>query len=232
MTKYISIRQVLDNLMDNPLLQDLSLERAVNYAVRFIQKVGMPSIFLEKTEEIKIENYRGKLPCDFYEMIQVRAVGHNCDGVFHEVFRYSTDSFHMSPNKTRDNELTYKLQGSCIFTSMKEGTIEIAQRAFNTDDEGFPLLPDNASFLRALELYIKKSRFTILFDLGKINGNILNQTLQDYSWAVGDCQSEFSRLSLDKAESLFNSWNTLLIRAKEHSKGFVNNGIKEYKKVH
>lgn len=49
MTKYISIRQVLDNLMDNPLLQDLSLERAVNYAVRFIQKVGMPSIFLEKT---------------------------------------------------------------------------------------------------------------------------------------------------------------------------------------
>ena len=37
MTKYISIRQVLDNLMDNPLLQDLSLERAVNYAVRFIQ---------------------------------------------------------------------------------------------------------------------------------------------------------------------------------------------------
>lgn len=69
MTKYISIRQVLDNLLDNPLMQDLSLERAVNYAVRFIQKVGMPSIFLEKTEEIEIENYRGKLPCDFYEMI-------------------------------------------------------------------------------------------------------------------------------------------------------------------
>ena len=69
MTKYISIRQVLDNLLDNPLMQDLSLERAVNYAVRFIQKVGMPSIFLEKTEEIEIEDYRGKLPCDFYEMI-------------------------------------------------------------------------------------------------------------------------------------------------------------------
>ena len=109
MERYVSIKEILDNLLDNPLLQDLTLERVVNYAVRFIQKVGMPSIFLEKTEEIEIENYRGKLPCDFYEMIQVRAVGHNCDGVFHEVFRYSTDSFHMSPNKTKDNDLTYKL---------------------------------------------------------------------------------------------------------------------------
>ena len=44
MTEYISIRQIIDNLMDSPLLQDLTLERAVNYAVRFIQIVGMPSI--------------------------------------------------------------------------------------------------------------------------------------------------------------------------------------------
>lgn len=69
MIKYISIRTVLDNLMDNPLLQDLTLERAVNYAIRFIQLIGMPSIFIEKTQEVDIEDYRGILPCDFYEMI-------------------------------------------------------------------------------------------------------------------------------------------------------------------
>lgn len=230
MTGYISIRQILDNLMDNPLMQDLSLERAVSYAVRFIQKVGMPSIFLEKTEEIEIENYRGKLPCDFYEMIQVREVDHN--GTNHKVFRYSTDSFHMSPNKTRDYDLTYKLQGSCIFTSIKEGTIEVAYRAFSVDEEGFPLIPENGSFEEALELFIKVRHFTVQFELGKITQQVLQHTEQQYAWAVGQAQSDLVRPSIDQLQAFTNSWNTLLQRTTEHSYGFKNNGTQERIKLH
>lgn len=231
MTKYISIRQVLDNLLDNPLMQDLSLERAVNYAVRFIQKIGMPSVFLEKTEKIKIEDYRGRLPCDFYEMIQVRAVGYNCDGILHEVFRYSTDSFHMSPDKTKDASLTYKLQGSCIFTSTKEGTIEIAYRAFNTDNEGFPLIPENGSFEEALELFIKVKHFTIQFELGKIQQQVLQHVEQQYAWAVGQAQSDLVRPSIDQLQSFTNSWNTLIQRTTEHNSGFKNNSVQEKLKL-
>lgn len=227
MTSYINIRVILDNLLDHPLLSDLSLERAVKYAVDFIRKVGCPNIFIEKTAEVPIKEWRGVLPCDFYEMIQVRAVGHNCDGVFHEVFRYSTDSFHMSPNKTRDNDLTYKLQGSCIFTSMKEGTIEVAYRAFNTDEEGFPLIPENGSFEEALELFIKVKHFTVQFELGKISQQALQHAEQQYAWAVGQAQSDLVRPSIDQLQSFTNSWNTLIQRTTEHSHGFKNNGTQE-----
>lgn len=235
MEKYTTISRIADRIMRHPLLSDISFESIIDYTIDFIQLVGCPQMFEEKTAILEVSKYRAKLPCDYVSMIQVRINDPKYNNR-HDTFRYSTDSFHYSETKPsiglRGTDFTYKIQGGIIYTSTESATIEIAYNAIATDDEGFPLLPDNASFLRALELYIKKSRFTILFDLGKINGNILNQTLQDYSWAVGDCQSEFSRLSLDKAESLFNSWNTLLIRAKEHSKGFVNNGIKEYKKVH
>ena len=235
MEKYTTISRIDDRIMRHPLLSDTSFESIIDYTIDFIQLVGCPQMFEEKTAILEVSKYRAKLPCDYVSMIQVRINDPKYNNR-HDTFRYSTDSFHYSETKPsiglRGTDFTYKIQGGIIYTSTENTTIEIAYNAIATDDEGFPLLPDNASFLRALELYIKKSRFTILFDLGKINGNILNQTLQDYSWAVGDCQSEFSRLSLDKAESLFNSWNTLLIREKEHSKGFVNNGIKEYKKVH
>lgn len=30
---YISIRQIMDDLLAHPMLQDLTLERAINYAV-------------------------------------------------------------------------------------------------------------------------------------------------------------------------------------------------------
>lgn len=227
MIKYISIRTVLDNLMDNPLLQDLTLERAVNYAIRFIQLIGMPSIFIEKTQEVDIEDYRGILPCDFYEMIQVRTVGASSCQSSYGVFRYSTDSFHMSPSKTRDNDLTYKLQGNCIFTSIKEGTIELAYRAIPTDQEGFPLIPENGSFENALELYIKKKHFTIQFELGKINQQVLQHAEQEYAWAVGQAETDLVRPSLDQLEAFTGSWNSLLQRTTEHSKGFKDLGTRE-----
>lgn len=221
-TKYISIKVIMDKLLRHPMLQGLSLEAAIDYAVDFMRIVGCPAIFTEKTEVIPIECYKGLLPCDFYDIIQVR--GNN------SVYRHSTDSFHMSNNKQHaqhSRDLTYKIQGDYIFTSLKEGEIEIAYTAIETDEDGFPIIPDNSKFTRALEAYIKKEWFTILFDMGQIQPAVLQNTQQQYAWAVGACESEFQKLSLDKAESFFNSWRTLVIRDREHSKGFIKNGSKE-----
>lgn len=228
MNGYISIKEILDNLLDHPMLQGLSLERAVNYAVHLIRIVGMPGMFEEKTAIIDIKDYRGKLPCDFYDIIQVRTA----EGYPHQkMLRNSTDNFHMSENK-KPSEPTYKIQGGVIFTSIKDTSIEVAYRSILTDDEGYPLIPDNSSFIKALELYIKKEYFTILFDLGKINGQILQNTQQEYAWAVGQAQSSFTRLSIDQMESLTNTLNTLIQRTNEHSTGFKNNSDKEILKIH
>ena len=110
--------------------------------------------------------------------------------------------------------------------------MEIAYRAFATDDEGYPLLPDNASFLRGLENYIKLQWFTILFDIGKLPLQVFQNAQQEYAWAAGDAQSEFSRLTLDEAETLFNSFKTLLPRNNEHWRAFFTNGAKEVWKRH
>ena len=226
MDKYISIRQVLDDILDHPMLKDVSFERAVNYTVHFMRIVGCHRMFEERTALVEIENYRGLLPCDFNDIIQVRTHS-SCDRKNYGVFRHTTDSFHMSDNKQDSFDLTYKIQGNVIFTSIKEGIIEIAYNAFAVDSDGYPLIPDNSSFIRALELYIKKQHFTVLFDTGKINNAILNQTLQDYAFAVGQAQSDLVRPTIDQMESLTNSLNTLVTRVNEHRSGFVNNGTQE-----
>lgn len=225
MIRYISLKQVLDDVLDHPLLKDVSFERAVNHTVHFIRKVGMPKAFNEKTELVTIENYRGLLPCDLDSIIQVRT--HNECGDTYRVFRYSTDSFHMSDNKQDSYDLTYKVQGNIIFTSMKDGIIEIAYRALAVDSEGYPMIPDSSSYIDALELYIKKKCFNVLFDTGKISPQVYNQVCQDYAWAVGQAQSDLVRLSIDEMQSLTNSLNTLVVRVNEHSRGFVNNGSME-----
>jgi hypothetical protein len=84
------------------------------------------------------------------------------------------------------------------------------------DEEGYPMVPDNSTFTKALELYIKKQVFTILFDLGKIQGPILQQTQQDYAWAVGQAKNDMIIPTMDEMQSITNAWNSLLPRRKEH----------------
>ena len=223
MERYISIKEVLDNLLDNPLLQDLTLERVVNYTVDFIRKVGMPKVYIEKTANIVIKEYRALLPCDFHKMIQVRVFR---DG-YSQVFRSSTDSFHLSKDKGDSHDLTYKLQGQAIYTSMKNGTIEIVYQAIPVDCDGYPMILDNSSFREALELYITKKRYKVLFDTGKIRGDVYSSTCQDYAFAVGQAQTSLIMPTIDEIESITNSWNTLIPRVREHSFGFINNGSKE-----
>lgn len=229
--------------MRHPMLRDIPFETAVEYAVDFISLMGTPGLYTEKTAIIKIENWRGALPCDFEHMIQVRVTSQqhsrrwiDCHfGPVPLTYRVSGHSFHMSdikPNSGLTGELTYKIQGMVIFTSTKDVDVEIAYRAFATDDEGYPLLPDNTSFLRGLENYIKLQWFTVMFDMGKISQAVLQNAQQEYAWAAGDAQSEFSRLTLDEAETLFNSFKTLLPRNHEHWKAFFDNGAKEIWKRH
>lgn len=226
MDKYISIKVVLDNILDHPMLKDVSFERVVNYTVHFMRIVGCPRMFEEKTALVEIENYRGLIPCDFNDIIQVRT-HESCNRKDYGVFRHTTDNFHMSDNKQNSFDLTYKIQGNVIFTSIKEGTIEIAYNAFAVDSDGYPMIPDNSSFINALELYIKKKHFNVLFDTGKINQAVWAQVCQDYAWAVGQAQSDLVRPTIDQMQSITNSFNTLISRTSEHKTGFINHGSAE-----
>lgn len=235
--KYTNIGIVLDRISRHPMLKEIPFETIVDYTVDFIELVGCPTMFEEKTAVLHVHDFRAPLPCDYVNMIQVRC--HHPHGPLrgkHIAYRYATDSFHMSKEPRKPipgvhTDLTYKIQGCLIYTSTREADIEIAYEAIATDAEGLPLVPDTRAFITALTAYIKKEHFTMLFDQGKIQGPVLQRASQDYAWAVGRCETEFHKLSLDKAESFFNSWRTLIERDTEHRRGFLNDGIKEYMRI-
>lgn len=224
MNRYVSIKQILSDILEHPMLKELSFERAINHVVHFLRIVGCPDIFNEKVEQVEIKEHRGILPCDLENIIQVRVCGGLHDK---EVFRYTTDSFHMSEDYRDSYDLTYKVQGNIIFTSLKKGIIEIAYRAFEVDEDGYPMIPDNSSFITALEFYIKKKHFTILFDQEKIKPVVYNQVCQDYAWYIGQAQSELIKPTIDQMKSITNMLNTLVPRVSEHKSGFINTGTQE-----
>lgn len=218
--------------MRHPLLQDLNLEAVIDYAVDFIRILGIPKTFADKTAVLEIRDYRAELPCDFYKMTQVRPFKDDIGPDFHHAYRYTTDSFHLSPNHSDFNDLAYKLQGNCIFVATPEnGKIEVSYKAMLVDEDGYPLIADNSAYLRALESYIKKIQFGILFDQGKISLPVMNRAEQEYAWNVGQAHAEGIMPTIDEMEAISNMWNRL-IDVDEHRHGFKHSGTQEHIRIH
>ena len=211
----ISINEVLSRILRHPLLQDVNIEQAVQYTTDFIGIFGLPNFYEIKTVELCIENYRTPLPED---LVSIDIVSHN--GNFLNIV--GTDV----------NEYGYKVQGRVLYTSFKSGKINITYKAIHLDDHGFPYLIDNPVFLKALEAYIKKEAFIILFDMGKIQPQVLQHAEQQYAWLAGQLQAEFSIPSVAEMEKLKNMWCSLVQRNNEFSKGFKTLGAVEHFKAH
>lgn len=225
---YINIREILSRITRHPLMTDVSLEAVIQYTLDFIAAMGLPKIYVESLIDVEIENYRAMLPCDLVSIIQVRLKGTN------ECLRSMTDTFggYNTKGNSQRSENTYKTQGRVIYTSFKEGHIQIAYKALPVDKEGLPLIPDNGIFLKTLELYIKKECFTVLFDMGKIQPAVLHNTQQEYAFKVGQCNSEFTIPSPSEMESITGILNQMIPRVKEFKRGFKDLGDHEHLKIH
>ena len=215
--QYTSIKRVLDNCLDHPLLRDVDLDQAVRYVIRFISLHNYPQLFEDKLADVEIHHFRGELPCDLISIQQVRdkcsgiclrgmtktfnpglkddinrhphphphddivpdlANGHHYPHhhphpMAQKPYMDGMDRWCDHPHPLPDNEMSFKTQGRVIYTSFPEGVVELAYRAIPVDEDGYPLLIDDETYLAALEAYIKVRVFTVKFDTGKLAAPIL-----------------------------------------------------------
>lgn len=216
----ISLGEILENVKDDPMLKDLSFERALRYAVKLIRIVGVPQFFEYHSELVDVHNYKCLIPCDCLEIMQIR------DPKTNLCYRSAMETWHNQPGSASCG--TYKRQGDVIFFSFKEGSVEIAYKKMFIDDNGFPMIEDNAAFTNALELYIKKEYFTVLFNSGKIKGDILMNVKKDYAFAISQATHQLCNPSRDELQNLLNILNTPILNSNITKWGFGKKG--DYRK--
>lgn len=227
MNGYISIRRIAEDIMQHPMLRSISFDRIINYVGELIGIIGSPCLYEDKVSTVEINNHRGVLPCDFVKVIQVR--GTRC-----EEFVGNTNNF-LEVDKCCSPKIglpTYKIQGNVIITSIKEGTIEVSYRAMLLDDEGFPMIPDDQTFKRAVEYYIKMRYFEILFDQGQITAQVYSNACTQYNNYIAQAQIHLIMPTEDEMETITNIWCNLIPRVKEHKNGFANLHNREYLRNH
>lgn len=221
---YVKIKEILSRITRHPLLKDTTLEEVVQYVIDFIGINGMPRLYEDKEAVVEIKDYRGLLPCDCIAINQVKDMESGvCMRAMSSTFMPSDKEY----PKFRERELSFKTQGNVIFTSMKNGEVLISYKSIKVDEDGYPMLIDNAKYLTALELFIKDKKFAILFDLGKINATVRKDTQQEYAWAAGRLHAEFTIPSVSEMETITRMWSTLTF-----NKTRFDNGFKDFNREH
>ena len=139
--------------------------------------------------------------------------------------RYSTDTmhghYHNSPwDYNTPSNYTYKVHSNYIFPNFTSGCIVMAYNAIPTDDEGFPLIPSEEKWRRAVTDDIAFKIAKKLWYKGELTDKVYAEIKEDKLWSTQ--QAGIKTLSIDELTSFKNSWVRLIPKPHEENSFFSN----------
>lgn len=231
--KYKSVKYILEKVYrDIKPIESVDLYDAVEWLGECIELIGSPFQLLDKHDCITIEEFKGKLPCDLFLLLGTREKNSK------QAMRYSTDSFHHAKVCQDVNhdcylaDVTYTINDDYMFTSFKEGDVEIAYKAIPVDKEGFPMIPDDIKFVKAAVAYISERILYGKWTSGKVNADVYRKAEQERNWYIGAAQSRGNMPSVDMMESLKNQLIRLIPKINQHADNFKSTGEREQRISH
>jgi len=98
---------------------------------------------------------------------------------------------------------SYELNPGTIKTSFEESLVVLAYKGFMTDDDGYPLIPDDATCKEALFWHIVKKLMLRGYKNPHINYKVANQAYKDYA---GKARRKAKMPDPDEYDHFMRSW--------------------------
>lgn len=197
--------------------------------------------YIDEFVYIDIEDYRGQLPNNLQQVVQVR------DYTSKTPLMESKYLFFQSPNKTdleqtqaiineeggsveystsqqssstRLDQFSYKISDGWIYCERKDTKLELAYKAYPIDEDGFPMIPEDAKFIRALKTFLIFKLDYLAWRKGIISEAIFRASEQDYYYAAGAAQSKANMPNLEMMESIRRFSSLLVSDPNQYLKSF------------
>tara|TARA_R110000744_G_C19329232_1_gene558409 strand:+ start:1202 stop:1801 length:600 start_codon:yes stop_codon:yes gene_type:complete len=193
----VSVKRIIGNVARNLGLNNPSehLESFIEWAFEAEQKIGSFSTFTDKEADLVVSASKSLLPSDMIKLIDVKG-----------------NSFMEPTQKTFKGDSTgdkYWIVGSYIhFSNVSSGTVRIAYKALNTDEEGFPTIKEGHE--DAVAQYIMWRHKSIEYYNGKIARYIVQDLEKRWYWLCGQARGSDNLPSEAEMKNIAGYWNTLI----------------------
>jgi hypothetical protein len=231
--KYVSIKTILYDIARYPFVEGIQPEDIALYLNNLLALVGSPFAFEKKYKVITITDYRGALPCDLVRIDGTKYIDATAVDVGWRHLKYASNIYHSDildndcPDKTCTSDESYSINNGLIYTSFKDGELNMAYQGIATDEEGFPMIPDSAAFKQALKYYVLLQYAEPARYRGNVPRDVYEDISKQYAWYVGAASNDLNMLSMDKAKSLENGIIRLFQSHDFHSEGWSTFNKKE-----
>jgi len=195
----------------------------IEWIAEALEFIGANPQFKDKTQEVCVVGHRGALPCD------LQSINYISDAATGAKLRYASDQRHSHYNVLEqnadssvivdDNARTYAINGNYINTEARDCTIQVAYKAFPTDEEGFPMVPKEISVKTAIFWYITKKLILGGFVSPVIN---LPYAEEQWNWYCGQARGKMNMPNLDQMQQIAKTLSRMVPQI-NMSEGFFAN---------
>jgi hypothetical protein len=189
----------------------------IGEAIQLIGSSPLEPAFID----LPIENHRVYFPADFFSM---RAVEYNG-----RPLSYSADiTIFTGSNDTALASVRHGYEGfsyipNGIITHMSSGVVRIHYDKFPTDEEGFPMVPDNQDFLEAIQWWLMRCII-----LSGTPHPTINFEMADQLWVRYCTKAQNAGFpDIPKMEAFKDNFLRLIPRVNMYSDFFMQSGNKE-----
>ncbi len=137
----------------------------------------------------------------------------------------TTSSTTSGPTSTED--FIYTIRGGYIKTNQGTGFIQLSYQAIPTDLEGYPLIPDNESYIEALYWYCVMKLYYPKWVTGSIRDAVYYDARRSWNYYRKQAYGEAMMPDRGQLESIKNSWLRLIPNVNEFDNSFSTNGQQE-----
>jgi hypothetical protein len=115
----------------------------------------------------------------------------------------------------------YVIHDGYVKLNVESGFLLIAYQAIPTDIDGYPLVPDEQSFLDALYWYITMKLYYPEWKQGRVRDEVYYDARRSWNYYCKQAYGNAMMPNIDQLESIKNSWLRLIPELSEHA-GFFS----------
>jgi hypothetical protein len=193
----VAIRKIMSDLgYTKSNSNEFPWQDSIEWIGEALGQIGAYTQYNAKEVDLTIKNYQAKLPCDFIHLKRIVNADYNSpQGVYdnrnNNLLSNNTDSTTKKGARllgNSDTDFDYNIVLDNIISTVKDGNIRIQYLAMPTDEEGFPLIPDNESYKEAFFWKVARQ----LAIRGKLPNERLTFDVCDaqWNWYCGQARAE------------------------------------------
>lgn len=218
-----SLKYTIAKIYRDLRLEDPNYEYdIVEWAGEALDFIGAGSQLELKVAEIPVSQFRAIMPTGLVLINQVMFKKEEQDK--YQIISYNGKSFPDAFHDSKSNnffvktEESYFVNPDYLMFSEQEGFTKISYKAIPTDEQGYPLVPDNQYFREAIFWYC----FKHILMLGYQSPAGINYQFAESKWLFycTAARNKANYPSLSQYEQFKNSWASLLPNVNSYKEGF------------